>query len=353
VVIQKSGSLKSQVNGMGKVYKLSAIPSTSEYVEGLSLIRSRINELQFRLLQEQYHAPNRTVTATQLAELVGIVSGPGSINLQYGKLGRLFCEKTGFKPSQRDVGTYRWWAVWSNGYEERNPYRFFWEMHPEVAEALEILGWVDSSSVVTRYQQIFSELLYERDDRSPPDARRQAQFKIGWENAASQKRTYTNKTLNSILTWNNLGYRFGLSLGKCSDTEIQAAYDFLAQEYQINFLGSKPPNFTHVYPDEVASPEVFREGTVRQVSVNAYERNPKARQKCIDHYGASCSVCRFNFGKFFGELGEGFIHVHHLCRISEVAEERRFKSEAHQRLIYIQRILQKVFCSQVIFEVYY
>jgi AraC family transcriptional regulator len=43
----------------------------------------------------------------------------------------------------------------------------------------------------------------------------------------------------------------------------------------------------------------------------------------------------------------------HLLKDKESAIVRRFKSEAHQRLIYIQRILQKVFCSQVIFEVYY
>jgi 5-methylcytosine-specific restriction enzyme A len=210
---------------MGKVYKLSTIPSTSEYVEGLSSIRSRINELQLRLLQEQYQAPNRTVTATQLAELVGVESGPGAINLQYGKLGRLFCETTGFQPSQRDVGTYRWWAVWSNGYEERKPYRFFWEMHPEVAKALELLGWVTPESVVLR-----------------------------------------------------------------------------------------------TFPDEVDEAQVFREGAVCKVSVNAYERNPHARQKCIDHYGARCYACGFDFGKVFRAIGEGFIHVHHLRPISEIAE---------------------------------
>lgn len=176
------------------------------------------------------------------------------------------------------------------------------------------------------YRSIFNDLIYEKDDRSPPDVRRQAQFKIGWENAAMRRRTYTSETLNSVLTWNNLGYRFGLKLGQCSNSEIQAAYDFLAQEYQINSSSSKQLNITNIYPDEVASElqtpeEIFREGAVRQVSVNAYERDPKARQKCIDYYGLNCSVCNFNFGKVYGQLGEGFIHVHHLRPISEIAEE--------------------------------
>jgi len=75
------------------------------------------------------------------------------------------------------------------------------------------------------------------------------------------------------------------------------------------------------FPDEVDAVQTFREGAVRQVSVNAYEREPKARQKCIDYHGSSCSACDFNFGKVFGELGKGFIHVHHLKPLSEIAEE--------------------------------
>ena len=78
---------------------------------------------------------------------------------------------------------------------------------------------------------------------------------------------------------------------------------------------------TRFFPDEVDSVQTFREGAVRQVSVNAYEREPKARQKCIDYYGSSCSICGFDFGRAFGQQGKGFIHVHHLKPLSEIAEE--------------------------------
>lgn len=78
---------------------------------------------------------------------------------------------------------------------------------------------------------------------------------------------------------------------------------------------------TRFFPDEVDAVETFREGAVRQVSVNAYEREPKARQKCIDYYGSSCYICDFDFGRAFGQPGKGFIHVHHLRPLSEIAEE--------------------------------
>ena len=137
-----------------------------------------------------------------------------------------FPKETGVKPSQQRIDEPRWWSIWSNGYKENKSGSFFWEMRPEVAEALEKLGWVTPESPALR-----------------------------------------------------------------------------------------------TFPDEVDETEVFREGSVRQTLVNAYERNFQARQKCIEYYGESCFVCHFNFGKVFGELGKGFIHVHHLFPLSEIAEE--------------------------------
>jgi predicted restriction endonuclease len=65
----------------------------------------------------------------------------------------------------------------------------------------------------------------------------------------------------------------------------------------------------------------FREGGTSQTVINSYERNPQARKKCLEYYGTSCFICEFDFGKTFGKIGEGFIHVHHLKPISEIREE--------------------------------
>jgi predicted HNH restriction endonuclease len=74
-------------------------------------------------------------------------------------------------------------------------------------------------------------------------------------------------------------------------------------------------------PEQVAFPSQFFEGATRQVSTNRYERNPCARQQCIEQYGCRCSVCNFDFEQVYGELGRGFIHVHHLKSLSEIGEE--------------------------------
>ena len=73
--------------------------------------------------------------------------------------------------------------------------------------------------------------------------------------------------------------------------------------------------------DEVDAEPHFKEGAAKQVTVNAYERNPEARKACIAHYGTECKVCGFDFDKVYGELGEGFIHVHHLRDLATIGEE--------------------------------
>lgn len=72
------------------------------------------------------------------------------------------------------------------------------------------------------------------------------------------------------------------------------------------------------FPDEVST---FIEGATKRVLVNAYERNDKARSACLNHYGHNCLVCNFNFEATYGEIGAGFMHVHHLTPISTHAQQ--------------------------------
>jgi 5-methylcytosine-specific restriction protein A len=67
-----------------------------------------------------------------------------------------------------------------------------------------------------------------------------------------------------------------------------------------------------LYPDELESGHKYAEGARKQVRVNAYERNPRARRDCLKHHGYGCAVCGFVFERVYGELGKNFIHVHHL-----------------------------------------
>ena len=109
--------------------------------------------------------------------------------------------------------------------------------------------------------------------------------------------------------------------GKLNDNDIEKLKS-LGSSYSKNPSAFQNKNLTEpeVLAEEVTSPNTFSEGATKQISINVYERNSKARKKCIEHYGVNCSICNFNFYKVYGNIGEGYIHVHHLKPLSEIGE---------------------------------
>ena len=64
------------------------------------------------------------------------------------------------------------------------------------------------------------------------------------------------------------------------------------------------------------------EGKKTLVQSKRYERNPVYRNRCIAKYGCRCQICGFDFEKVYGEIGKGYIQVHHIVPVStyEVAQ---------------------------------
>lgn len=86
-------------------------------------------------------------------------------------------------------------------------------------------------------------------------------------------------------------------------------------------LGLLQDGDTKLYPEVVSPVGELSEGKQKKVIVNAFERNTVARNLCIKHYGAKCFVCNFDFQEKYGEIGVGFIHVHHLLELSAIGKE--------------------------------
>ena len=86
-------------------------------------------------------------------------------------------------------------------------------------------------------------------------------------------------------------------------------------------FGSDDSEQTPVYTDEYVAEAKFSEGRRIQVYVNRYERDRRARDLCVRHFGATCSVCNVNFEATYGDIGRGFIHVHHITPVSELGDE--------------------------------
>ena len=91
----------------------------------------------------------------------------------------------------------------------------------------------------------------------------------------------------------------------------------------------KSSSFESGLPEEIEEKEVgaIIEGAKKQVTVNAYERNPQARIACINHYRQKndgrlkCEICGFDFGKVYGDEFIEKIHIHHLVEIASIGSE--------------------------------
>lgn len=112
-----------------------AAPSPQQYIAAFRT-GSDLTESHIQMMRIHYYAPERTITATQLARAVGFNGYPVA-NSQYGRLGRLVGEQLDYNPMQERLGTLitfdKRWGEWH------------WIMRPQVAQALESLGWVETT----------------------------------------------------------------------------------------------------------------------------------------------------------------------------------------------------------------
>jgi 5-methylcytosine-specific restriction protein A len=97
--------------------------------------------------------------------------------------------------------------------------------------------------------------------------------------------------------------------------------NFRAMILDLVYAESKPN--LGLLPEQIDDPQEFYEGASKAIKVNAYERNPQARNACIEHYSVRCIVCGMNFQEKYGDIGKGFIHVHHIKPLGEIGAEYR------------------------------
>lgn len=84
--------------------------------------------------------------------------------------------------------------------------------------------------------------------------------------------------------------------------------------------------YTEGFFDDVDDQNIF-EGHVKSIKVNRYERSSIARSKCIEKHGYICAICKMNFEEIYGEVGKGFIHIHHIVPLNMIGKEYRVDYE--------------------------
>lgn len=106
-----------------------------------------LNPNQKRMIAAQYHAPNRQLTTTQLANVVGW-EGHNAVNLWYGYAGfMMFGECPRELPKDGNTGKPIFSFSLSTGWWEMTPdgKRWVWEMRPEVAAGLKLTSLLGES----------------------------------------------------------------------------------------------------------------------------------------------------------------------------------------------------------------
>jgi len=111
-------------------------PSVERYVAALKAVN--LTDYRKQMLQIHYDAPQRTITATKLAEAMGFKRYTDS-NRMYGGLASQIGKALDYSPEPEKLGTIV-------TFEHRNG-EWHWILRPEVAQALEILGIVAAQSV--------------------------------------------------------------------------------------------------------------------------------------------------------------------------------------------------------------
>jgi hypothetical protein len=67
----------------------------------------------------------------------------------------------------------------------------------------------------------------------------------------------------------------------------------------------------------------FDEGGIREITLELRKRDPRLRAQALAEYGHVCRACKCDFVDIYGELGEGYIEVHHLVPLSEPGGTRK------------------------------
>lgn len=112
---------------------------------------------------------------------------------------------------------------------------------------------------------------------------------------------------------------YGVGPAKIKDFERSITHKWLLKQDGKWFACDNPP--MPAIPEEVCQPDLYLEGALREVKVNAYERNAQAREACIRHHKAICAACQFDFASVYGEIAKGLIHVHHIIPLSSIGQE--------------------------------
>lgn len=118
------------------------------------------------------------------------------------------------------------------------------------------------------------------------------------------------------------GYDIDLKRGFCVRSTDERTFTKLRGLLDRAGAASPAPARRDTENDEAHEVILFPEGRRVAVRTERVERSPAARRECIRVHGTKCCVCNLDFEDVYGEIGKGYIEVHHLKPLSAANGER-------------------------------
>ncbi len=206
----------------------------------------------------------------------------------------------------------------SNQYGRVSPGDRVWIVSA-LPEGLTLLGRIQVGQVLTWEQA--AEALESRDLW-------EADFHILAEPGSSEaiRRVPVNHLAGSLRFHSTKGRgRLTLSDGAVNPQQLQAmrllepaSARVLAKEFSLRPDSRQPPRKPPIPPgdEQMADPTCIEGGTIH-IEMTRYERDPRARQACLEHHGARCQICGLAMDQVYGPEMTGYIHVHHICPLAK------------------------------------
>lgn len=138
---------------------------------------------------------------------------------------------------------------------------------------------------------------------------------VGLSAYCVSEHTHTTDQSPSASTWKSLEVEVSARIAPKHDSSgLQSlAADVASYAFAIPLCLVQ---IEEVNPTQMVAGQV--EGALTRVVVNKYERSPANRAACLAYHGTRCKGCGFDFEVAYGEIGTGFIEVHHTVPVSEM-----------------------------------
>ena len=111
----------------------------AELTRAFQKIIDRLSDGQRAMLKAHYHAPNQTLTASELARAAGW-TGWSPANLHYGNLGAMLFDEAPIKVLERKDGSLVMTSYLAVAGGDGTESEWQWKLRPEVARVIEHFG---------------------------------------------------------------------------------------------------------------------------------------------------------------------------------------------------------------------